>query len=305
MSKRRRKAGRGRAGEKPAPARKRLRRARAAALVTLALCVIAAGAASLRWGPLRRAVGLAPAIEPAVQTTPTPLQLAKEYVYAGGRLVATEEPTPVPSGPPPTGLVATATSISAPSATVRVTWAAPSSGTPTSYVVERKDAGGQFQQVGQPAPATVFDDTTAAEGAAYLYRVKAVYAGGGTSDYSNTDLATAVAFTDHPLVGSNDPHPPAATPIMAQHLTELRRAVSAVHALAGLGAVTAWTYPDPVSTPVSQRRPVYLEDVKDLRDRLTEALPLLGITPPTYGGITRGVTKVQAWHFQQLREAVK
>ncbi|MDQ3743380.1 MAG: fibronectin type III domain-containing protein [Acidobacteriota bacterium] len=254
---------------------------------------------------MRHAVGLSNLPEPAAQATPT-LQLSKEYVYAGGRLVATEEPTPLPSGPPPTNLAAATTSINPPAATVRVTWAAPSSGAPLSYVVERKAAGGQFQPVGQPvtAPATSFDDTSAGEGAAYLYQVKAVYAGGGTSGYSNTDLATTVAFSDDPLVGANDPHSPA-TPIRARHLTELRRAVSAVHALAGMGAVTAWTYPDPVSAPASQRRPVYKEDVQDLRARLSEALPVLGITPPTYDGITKYFTKVQAAHFQQLRDAVK
>lgn len=138
MSKRKRKAGRVKAGERPAPARKRLRRGKAAIVAPLVLCVIAAGAASLRWGPLRHAVGLAPAAGPAAQTTPTPLQLAKEYVYAGGRLVATEEPTPVPSGPPPTNLVATSSIPSSGQLVVRLTWAAPSSGaTPNGYVVER------------------------------------------------------------------------------------------------------------------------------------------------------------------------
>src|ERR1043166_9312452 len=311
MSKRKRKAG-GIAGVRRAPAKKRLGWAKAALIVPLALCVVAAGAAALRWQPVRRAVGLAPLSEPLpAQATPTPLQLSKEYVYAGGRLSATEEPTatptPTPSGPPPTGLAAIATTINAPSATVHVTWSPPSSGAPSSYVVERAGLVGQFQQVGQPvaAPLTTFDDTSASEGAAYLYRVKAFYAGGAISVYTNTALAPAVAFTDAPLVGSNAPPPPAATPLMARHLTELRRAVSAVHLLAGLGAVTTWAHPDPVSTPLSQRRPVYVEDVKELRDRLTEAVALLGVTPPTYGEITRGVTKVQAVHFQQLRNAVK
>jgi len=122
--------------------------------------------------------------------------------------------------------------------------------------------------------------------------------------FLSPEILRYVAFSDDPLVGANDPHSPA-TPIRARHLTELRRAVSAVHALAGMGAVTTWTYPDPVSAPASQRRPVYKEDVQDLRDRLSEALPVLRITPPTYDGITRYFTKVQAAHFQQLRDAVK
>jgi hypothetical protein len=139
----------------------------------------------------------------------------------------------------------------------------------------------------------------------YLYRVRATHAGGGYSDYSNKDLATTVIFSDDPLVGSNDPHPPAATVIKAAHLTELRRALSAVHALAGLGPVTSWSYPGPVSSPASSRRAIYVEDIKELRDRLDEALPALGMTTPVYAVITRGVTKAGKNDFQQLRDAVK
>lgn len=307
MSRKRRKAGRGRAGERPAPARKRLRRARAAVLLPLALCVIAAGAASLRWEPLRHALGLPPIPAPAAQATPTPLQLSKEYVYVGGRLVATEEPTPLPSGPPPTNLVAAATTINPPAATVHVTWAAPASGAPSSYVVERKAASGQFQPVGQPvtAPATSFDDTSAAEGAAYLYRVKAVYAGGGASDYSNTDLATTVAFSDDPLIGANDPQNRQATVIRAAHLNELRRAVSAVHDLAGLGANISWTYPNPLSSPPEQRRAIYLEDMQELRTFLNPALSALGVTPlPDDTTLGRGLP-VKAAHLQDVRDKVR
>jgi hypothetical protein len=306
MSKRKRRAAEGRAGEKPSRARPRVRWVKLGVVIPLALCVLAAGAASLRWEPVRHAVGLAPLAEP--QATPTPLPLSKEYIYAGGRLVATEEPTPPPSGPPPTNLIATATS----AASVAVTWTAPA-GTVSGYVVERAQSkDGPFVQIGAtPASQPSFADAAPTSSqppsadSSYLYRVRATYAGGGNSDYSNKDLATTVIFTDDPLVGSNDAHPPPATVIKATHLTELRRAVSAVHALAGLGAVTTWSYPDPVSSPASSRRAIYLEDVKDLRDRLDEALPALGRTPPAYAVLTKYVTKVGKDHFQQLRDAVK
>lgn len=305
MSKSKRRAARGGAVEKPSRAGGRVRWVKVAVVAPLALCVLAAGAASLRWQPVRRAVGLAPLAEP--QASPTPLALAKEYVYAGGRLVATEEPAPS-SGPPPTNLVATATTATS----VDVTWAAPA-GAVGGYVVERAQSkDGPYVQVGTtPASQTSFTDAAPVDSqpptgdTAYLYRVKATYAGGGYSAYSDNDLATTVIFTDDPLVGSEDAHPPAATVIQARHLTELRRAVSAVHALAGLNPVTSWTYPDPVSSPASSRRPVYLKDVKELRDRLDEALPALGRTPPAYAALTQYVTKVQAAHFQQLRNAVK
>jgi hypothetical protein len=305
MSKGKRRSAKGRAVEKPPRASRRVRWVKVGVVAPLALCILAAGAASLRWGPVRRAVGLAPLVEP--QATPTPLPLAKEYIYAGGRLVATEEPAP-PSGPPPTNLVATATSATS----VAVTWTAPA-GTVSGYVVERAQSkDGPYTQIGTtPASQPSFADAAPTSSqppsadTSYLYRVRATYAGGGYSGYSNKDLATTVIFTDDPLIGTNDAHPPAATVIKAAHLTELRRAVSAVHALAGLGAVTSWTYPDPVSSPASSRRAIYLEDIKDLRDRLDEALPALGVTSPAYAALTRNVTKVGKEHFQQLRDAVK
>src|SRR3712207_7132418 len=58
--------------------------------------------------------------------------------------------------------------------TITITWSAPSTGNPLTYVIERAAVAGDFQPVGQPvvAPATGFSDTSAVEGTAYLYRVK-------------------------------------------------------------------------------------------------------------------------------------
>lgn len=296
-------------GAQPAPPRRR-RLGSGAAVLTACLLLMGVALAATRFAPVRRAVGLAPLPEPAAAQAPGDPQLAKEYVYAGGRLVATEEsggqptPTPTPAGSPPSNLVALLGSVSGASASISVSWSPPSSGGQVaSYIVERKAAGGSFEPVGQPvlAPDTLLNDAGAAEGAAYLYRVKAVFAAGGNSDYSNSDLATAVVFTEDPLVGANDPQGRPQTPIYARHLTELRRAVSAVHLLAGQGAVNSWTYPDPAG------RLIRLEDVSDLRDRLGEALTALGMSAPSYVDptLTRYVTAVKKEHFQQLRDAVK
>lgn len=267
------------------------------AAVALSLCAVAAGFAATRYDAVRRAVGLRPLlVTPAQGNAPPPL--AKEYVYAGGRLVATEEPTsaatptPTPAGPPPTNLVATATSASS----VSLTWTPPA-GNVVGYVVERKAAASP-QPVETPtgSTSTSFSDTTPAGDYAYLYRVKAVYAG-GTSDYGNTDLATTIVFTDSQLQGVT---------IKAAHLTELRRAVNAVRVLVpGLGAA-AWTYPDPVSGPPSQRRAIYLEDVTDLRARLDEATGPLGLTTgyPETPRLARG-DAVSAQHFEQIRARVR
>lgn len=286
-----------------APVRRRAGRSRLIVALLSACVLLTAGYAATRYDAVRRAAGMRPLLVPAARQQ-GPLPLAKEYVYAGSRLVATEEPAPTPkptpAGPAPTNLIATASAISPPAATITVTWDAPSSGAPASYVVERADIRGQFAPVGLPvlAPANSFEDTSASEGAAYLYRVKAVYAG-GASGYSNSDLATAVAFTDDPLK-------PKETRIRAVHLKELRRAVKAVRALVpGLGAAP-WAHPDPVSPPQGERRKVFYEDVLDLRDGLDDALrPLDLLSPyPAEPMLARGA-KVYAAHFEQIRARVK
>lgn len=277
------------AGQRAAGTRRRLRLTKPV-IVVLAVCLVAAGAATMRWEPLRRSVGLAPLVEPAVpqQGTGTP---SKEYIYAGGRLIATEEPT-APNGPTPTGF--TAEAVSAPS--VSLTWSAPASGNVTGYVVERRHSPTaqpvEFQ-TGSSTPG--FTDTTAAADAAYLYRVRALFAGGGTSGYSNSDLATTVVFTDAPLQGKQ---------IKGDHLKQARRAVSAVRTLAGQTAAT-WTYPDPVSSPPSARRTIYLEDILELRTQLNPALTALGIA--ALGDdqtLARGLP-VKGSHIEAVRDKLK
>lgn len=298
-----------RSGGAAAPVRRRPL-GKGAAILAVCLLLVGAAFAATRLATVRRAVGLAPLLpDPVAQQGPGGPLLAKEYIYAGGRLVATEEPapqptpTPTPVGSPPSNLVALLATVNGTAAGINVSWSPPASGGQVaSYVVERKEAGGEFQPVGQPlpAPAVSFDDV-GEEGAAYLYRVKALFASGGGSEYSNADLVTAVAFTDDPLVGANDPEGRPATRVYARHLRELRRAVSAVHLLAGQGAVNTWTYSDPAGQLIR------MEDVADLRQRLDEAFSALRLTPPPYDDptLTKYVTKVKKEHFQQLRQAVK
>lgn len=257
-----------------------------------ALVLLAASAAATRYDAVRRVVGLRPlTVTPAQGNVPLPP--SKEYVYAGGRLVATEEPavtaTPTPAGPPPTNLVATATSASS----VSLTWTPPA-GNVIGYVVERRGAAGS-QETPTGSASASFNDTPPPGDFAYLYRVKAVYLT-GTSVYGNADLATTIVFTDAQLQGAT---------IKAAHLTELRRAINAVRTLAGMNAA-AWTYPDPMSSPPASRRAIYLEDMTDLRARLDEAMGLLGLTAgyPASPPLDRGAV-VSAQHFEQIRARVR
>jgi hypothetical protein len=261
------------------------------AAATLVVCLALAGAAAALWAPPR---GRPPAAPPATaqQPTPTPLALAKEYVYAGGRLVATEEPTA--AGPAPAALEAVAVAASS----VSLTWEPPATGAVTHYIVERAaGASGPFTRLTPDAAGASFTDSAVSPDTAYLYRVRAVFSDGTTSGYGDPDLATAVAFST--------PAPAPGVRIRAAHLNELRRAVQAVRALAGL-APAAWSYPDPVPEPAAQRRKVYLEDVAELRSRLDEALAVLGAVEPypQEPPLGRGAA-VKAAHFEQIKERVR
>jgi Fibronectin type III domain len=268
---------------------KRRNRRKNALIASLILSLSLAGILIARW----RGVPLVGnPLATSLQPSQTP-SLSKEYIYAGGKLVAIEEST-VGSGPAPTNLLATATSATA----VSLTWTAPT-GSISHYLVERSQSVNEPYIALTPNPTTTsFTDSTATSDTAYLYRVRAVYTNGGYSEHSNRDLATTVVFTDNPLV-------PSVTPIRASHMRELRRAVNAVRTLAGLPPAS-WTYPDPVSEPAEQRRNIYLEDVTDLRTKLDEALTILervqpyDPNPPLSSG-----SLISAEHFTQIRERVK
>lgn len=307
------------AKRRPAEKRPRIRGARLAAV--LALCAVAAVAAATRSPSVRRAVGLAPlAVATAPQATPTPLTLAKEYVYAGGRLVATEEPqpaatptpTPAPAGLPPTALVAKASFPTVDTARVELTWSAPASGPePTGYVVERasvkvsEGAMTGYAQVGQPVtaaatPAAPYLDPEAVPGAVYLYRVKAAY-GGGFSGHSNPDVATTFRYTgDDPLVGASQGG--AASPVRAANLTELRAVIEAVRALAGLGAGVWKDDPAPLL-----RGRVLAAHFAELRTNLNPALAALGmgeLPEPAAAGVADR-QPVRAAHVQDVRDKIR
>jgi hypothetical protein len=183
----------------------------------------------------------------------------------------------------PTGVIATAVS----STSVQVTWAA-SSGA-TSYEVYRKGAGGSFTLIGSPT-STSFTDTTASANTSYLYRVRARNAAGSSTD-SAYDLATTVIFTDDPLV-------PGVTVIRAIHLAQLRTAVNAVRALAGLGA---GSYTDAATAGV----PIKAVHINELRTNLDQAMSALGLATGGYSRTIAAGVLIKAVDFQELRNRVK
>lgn len=222
---------------------------------------------------------------PPAQSLPTP---SKEYIYAGGKLVATEERV-ASSLDSPSNLVATAISTTQ----VSLTWTAPP-GAVTHYEVQRTQRIDlPFVTLGPNPTSTSFTDSTAASGITYLYQVRAVGQGGATSNYSNVDLATTVIFTDDPLVAG-------VTTIKALHLTQLRQAVNAVRSTANLSPAS-WTDISPQGVSVKAVH------VSQLRTNLSQGLSTLGFSNPPYTDPTliQGITVVKRIHIEELRQRVK
>jgi hypothetical protein len=181
----------------------------------------------------------------------------------------------------PSGVTAAAVSTTQ----VDVAWTAASGA--DSYEIDRQAAGGGFAQIGTSLTNN-FSDTTAVAGAAYRYRVRAVY-GATASASSAADLATTILFADSPLTPG--------LAVKAVHLSELRDAVSAVRLLAGLSAAT-FTDVATAGTPI---RAVH---VTELRSALDAALVLLGLSTGGYTDVSLAGIAVKAVHFQELRDRV-
>ena len=216
---------------------------------------------------------------------PPPNSPSKEYIYAGGRLIATEEPNPMVA---PTNLIADTFS----GARIDLTWtAAPGA---HHYQVERApNLGGTFTVVNSNVAGTSYQDTTVTSVNAYLYRVRTADAIGNLSPPSGIDVATAITFTDNPLTAGT-------TLIKAQHVTELRQAVDAVRAAANLSAAT-WTDP----TLAAGTTAVKAVHVTELRTNLDAALTALGIATSSYTDPTLTAIAIKKVHIDEVRQRVK
>ncbi|HEY2091114.1 MAG TPA: hypothetical protein VGJ81_04445 [Thermoanaerobaculia bacterium] len=193
----------------------------------------------------------------------------------------------------PTGVTATASSTNH----VTISWDAVSGvlNNVTQYSVYRTSDNSAYSVVcTATAPTVTCEDTTAAAGTAYLYKVRAGTAG----TLSSADLATTVIFTDPTLTGGT-------TPPKTAHITELRTAVDAVRKLANGGVANPFSYTD--STLTGGTTPIKKVHITDLRTALdaarsTLALTALSYTDPT---ITVNSTAVKAVHITELRNGVK
>lgn len=236
------------------------------------------------WKPARSTTWLGSLMSsPAPSPIPSPANPSKEYIYVGGRLIATEEPNPLAA---PTNLIADTFS----NARIDLSWtAAPNA---HHYQVERaSNLGGSFTVLDSNVTTTAFSDTSVSAVNAYLYRVRSADAVGNLSPPTSIDVATAITFTDNPLSAGS-------TLIKAQHITELRQAVNVLRAAANLSAAN-WTDSSLANVTL---KAVHIEE---LRTNLDQALNALGMatssyTDPALSGI--GIKKV---HVDELRNRVE
>lgn len=221
---------------------------------------------------------------------------SKEYIYAGGRLVATEEPASSMSLAAPTNFKAIADTQNS----VVLSWDVVQGA--TRYEVQKGTAlNGSFLpitpqcQTATSCTDSVSFNTNSSTVNTYLYKVRASD-GTNWSPFSNLDLATAIIWTDDQIQRG-------VTTVKAQHLLELRDAVNAVRIAAEKTAVTNW------QPGVAQQQPIKAVHITELRSYLDEALG--AINPPAQPGYTDpnvtsgGTTQIKMAHVDELRRRVR
>lgn len=189
----------------------------------------------------------------------------------------------------PTNVVATATSPTS----VYVSW----TGTPNAiYEVVRVGAGNVTATVGS-SNAGGLSDTNASASTAYLYKVHAISP--ANAPFGTPDLATTVIFTD-PSLGPG-------TTIKAAHVAELRTAVDAVRALAGLSGGSYTTDPT-INAGVTIIKAAHLTELRTALDQARASvippmpLPAIVYTRPN---IVPGTTTSSAADINDLRNGVR
>jgi hypothetical protein len=181
----------------------------------------------------------------------------------------------------PSNLVATAAGTSQ----VGLTWSA--SAGAAHYEVWRSTGGAPLTFLAN-APAASYTDNAVTSGLAYLYRVRAVNGSALPSAFSNLDVATTVAFTDDPLT--------AGTVIKLAHITELRTAVNALRAAAGLAPLAA----DPT---IAFGQTVRATHLTTLRTALSEARAAVGLSTLTF--TDSPPVLIKAVHLTEVRNGTR
>jgi hypothetical protein len=141
--------------------------------------------------------------------------------------------------------------------------------------------------------AISFTDTNVVAGATYLYKVRAVRTSACSTQYSafsNLDPATTIAFTPITV------NPP--TAVAASHFMELRNAVNAMRAVAGLQPAT-W------NASFGSGLNFLIVHISELRNALDPARAQIGLPPIPYGETIGSSTTVKKSHLDEIRGGVQ
>ena len=259
-------------------------------VVVLVVCLVGVSTVAAPW-VRNLATKTAPTFLASPLSLPSPDQPSKEYIYAGGKLIATEEPAIALLAP---ANLSALTISNLPTPKVSVNWSAVENA--HHYEVERaSDVNGPYTVVAANVTQTSLEDTGVSAVTAYLYRVRAFSTSGPPSPYSNLDLATAVTFTDDTLESQS-------TLFKAAHINELRQAVNAIRAMAQLSAINWGGNVTQFSTEIQATH------LQDLRNGLSQALAALSLPPCSY--TDNSLTELRASlfkkeHMEQLRQCIK
>jgi hypothetical protein len=211
------------------------------------------------------------------------------YEGTGGNRSSTSAPLMQTVGAPPLDPPASLNAIATGATQVTLSWPAVTNA--VSYEISRRSNGGAFEVAGTSSTLN-FVDNGRLPATTYLYVVRAVTAGGARSFPSPSDAATTVTFT-------NDPVTPGVVGIKRAHMNELRSAINAYRATAGLAPAS---FTDPTLTTATKVRRVHFEELRAALQaaRTAYGLPALTFTDPSLVGL-----KVKAVHLHELRAAVK
>jgi len=233
---------------------------------------------------------------------------SKEYIYAGGRLVATEEPTSSSGCTPPAAPMLTTSVVSS---VITLSWTIPSG--VESFDVERSPGislpfttvasnlsptTANWQDTGVGFSSVNPDGTNSV--VTYIYRVSARV--GQCSTASNLDWATNISYFE--------PLTPQQTIVKARHITELRVGINAVWKAANQTPATiTWSEPaggGPAGLECCSIKKIHIDE---LRTKLNQAMDAI---QPGYSGahpygenLVQYSTPVRATHLIEMRDRVK
>ena len=171
---------------------------------------------------------------------------------------------------------------------VQLSWTGVEGG--TLYEVYRSSLNSPYALVVSTSGLDAFDNAVS-PGTTYLYKVRVVGTG-GTTAFGPVDPATTIVFTDTNVSGAA---------IKALHITELRTAVNAMRAAAGLSPATF------TDASLTSGNSIKAPHVTELRTAVDAARNAIGLAVPLYTDptVTPSVTASKAVHITELRGRVQ